>query len=252
MRAILTWHSIDGSGSPISVSREEFARAAGWLAASGVRVTGVPELLASPHARGCRRPHLRRRLRQLRGRGGAPAAGTRGWPVTLFVVTGHVGRDNRWRGAARRPESRRCRCSTGTRWRGSARRGSASPRIPGRTPASTRCDEGQLAEELAGCADDLEQTARHAPDGFGVSLRRRHAAARRRPPPATYAWACTTDLRVLGARGRPVPPAEDRCLVSPRPGTLRTVGVPSRLRGWFWLRHGGRRLKSALRATARP
>src|SRR5581483_6893264 len=48
MRAILTYHSIDESGSVISVGRETFAAQAAWLASGRVRVTTVDELLALP------------------------------------------------------------------------------------------------------------------------------------------------------------------------------------------------------------
>ena len=48
MRAILTWHSLDRSGSPISVPPEEFRRQVEWLAASGVRAVTVGKLLELP------------------------------------------------------------------------------------------------------------------------------------------------------------------------------------------------------------
>ena len=39
MRAILTYHSIDESGSPISVDPDAFRRHVRWLASGRVRVT---------------------------------------------------------------------------------------------------------------------------------------------------------------------------------------------------------------------
>ena len=247
MRAILTWHSIDGSGSPISVSREEFARQLAWLAASGVRVTSVPELLASSAGEDTVALTFDDGFVSF-AEEAVPLLRDRGWPVTLFVVSGHVGRDNRWAG----------RSSPGIpvlpllSWDALAGLRAAGVRIAAHTrthPPLDQVDEGQLAEELAGCADDLEQQLGIRPDGlaypYGAVTPRVAAAA------GTYAWACTTDLRVLGAAEDPhrLPRIDAWYLRAPhRFGPWGS----SRLRGWLWLRQGGRRLKSALRATARP
>ena len=48
MRAVLTYHSIDDSGSPISVRRDAFQRHVKWLASGQVAV--APDLAAA-----CRR-----------------------------------------------------------------------------------------------------------------------------------------------------------------------------------------------------
>ena len=68
MRAILTYHSIDDSGSPISVSPAAFRRQLEWLVAERVRVVPLSELshlpVGSPDPR--RRVDLRRRNRQPR------------------------------------------------------------------------------------------------------------------------------------------------------------------------------------------
>ena len=48
MRAILTYHSIDPSGSPISVSPAAFRRHIEWLASGRVRVVRLEELMRLP------------------------------------------------------------------------------------------------------------------------------------------------------------------------------------------------------------
>ena len=48
MRAILTYHSVDESGSPISIAPAAFRRHVAWLAAHGPRVVSVDELLRLP------------------------------------------------------------------------------------------------------------------------------------------------------------------------------------------------------------
>src|SRR5919108_6678992 len=50
MRAIVTYHSIDPSGSAISVSREVFREHIAWMVRSHVRILPLGELLALPAA----------------------------------------------------------------------------------------------------------------------------------------------------------------------------------------------------------
>jgi peptidoglycan/xylan/chitin deacetylase (PgdA/CDA1 family) len=95
MRAILTYHSIDRSGSAISVSPETFVEHVSWLSSGAIRVTSVEELMTLPDDIDAAAitfddafenfateawPHLR----------------ARGLGATLFVVTGHIGGLNDW------------------------------------------------------------------------------------------------------------------------------------------------------------
>ncbi|MBK9550504.1 MAG: hypothetical protein IPO52_15740 [Gemmatimonadetes bacterium] len=48
MRAILTYHAIDATGSVISVTPEDFAAHVSWAASGAVQVVSVEELLAFP------------------------------------------------------------------------------------------------------------------------------------------------------------------------------------------------------------
>ena len=50
MKAILTYHSVDDSGSAVSVSPDAFRRHVRWLASERVRVVTVPQLPALPPA----------------------------------------------------------------------------------------------------------------------------------------------------------------------------------------------------------
>jgi peptidoglycan/xylan/chitin deacetylase (PgdA/CDA1 family) len=95
VRAILTYHSIDSSDSPISVRPEEFARHVDFFRSGRVRVTSVAELLSLPG---------REDAVAITFDDGFANFGTEafprldGLPVTLFVVTDHVGRTNAWGG----------------------------------------------------------------------------------------------------------------------------------------------------------
>lgn len=101
-RAILTYHSLDESGSPISVSPSAFAGHVRSLAAGHVRVLALDELWAEVRS----------------GSDGtgdavaitfddgfanfaehaAPILREHGLPSTVFVVSRRVGRSNAWRG----------------------------------------------------------------------------------------------------------------------------------------------------------
>jgi peptidoglycan/xylan/chitin deacetylase (PgdA/CDA1 family) len=98
-RAILTYHSLDSSGSPISVPPDAFAGHVRWLAASNVRVLPLTELWAD--------------VQSGSGTGDAvaitfddgfenvaehalPVLREFGLPATVFVVSRNVGGDNRW------------------------------------------------------------------------------------------------------------------------------------------------------------
>jgi peptidoglycan/xylan/chitin deacetylase (PgdA/CDA1 family) len=95
MRAILTYHSIDSSGSPISLDVGVFRRHVEWWASGHVMVTGVCELLALP-------PDVD--AVALTFDDGFTNFASEAWPLlhehglpsTLFVVTDRVGDVNRW------------------------------------------------------------------------------------------------------------------------------------------------------------
>jgi peptidoglycan/xylan/chitin deacetylase (PgdA/CDA1 family) len=100
MRAILTYHSIDPSGSVISVDPSLFRQQMQWLAESRVRVVPLDE------------------ISRVAGRAVAltfddgfrnfadealPVLEDLGFPSTIFVVTAKAGETNDWRGAGGGP-----------------------------------------------------------------------------------------------------------------------------------------------------
>jgi peptidoglycan/xylan/chitin deacetylase (PgdA/CDA1 family) len=95
MRAILTYHSIDRSGSPISVSPDVFDNHLRWLASGRVRVVSVDELMTVP-------PHMH--AVALTFDDGFETFAREAWPrlrahglgATLFVVSRHAGGFNDW------------------------------------------------------------------------------------------------------------------------------------------------------------
>jgi len=243
VRAILTWHSIDESGSPISVSPAEFGRQVAWLRASGVPVLTVADLLASPADRPAVALTFDDGFANFASEA-APRLFDQGWPVTLFVVSGHVGQTNQWGGrpAAGVPELPLLD------WDAVARLDAAGVEIAAHTRTHPRLDQvadsARLADELEGCARDIAQRLGRRPTGLAypygaVSSAATAAAA------TSFAWACTTDLRALAPveASHRLPRVDAWYLRNPE--RLGRWGSP-RLRRWLWWRRGGRRLKALL------
>jgi peptidoglycan/xylan/chitin deacetylase (PgdA/CDA1 family) len=97
MRAILTYHSIDPSGSPISVPLAAFERHLRWLASGAVRVLSLEALLEAPAEHDAVALTFDDGFRSF-GELAAPRLEAAGLPATVFVVSGHVGRTNAWGG----------------------------------------------------------------------------------------------------------------------------------------------------------
>jgi peptidoglycan/xylan/chitin deacetylase (PgdA/CDA1 family) len=241
MRAILTYHSIDDSGSVISVSEAAFARHVEWLASGRVRVTTVDELLRLPESAdavavtfddGC----------VSFGKIAAQRLAAHGLPSTLFVVTDRVGTTNAWNGVVARgiPELRLLDWTALTRL---MQQGVALASHTRTHPALPKLRGEALAEEIVGAADAIERHTGRRPTGFAypygaVSDEAAAVVA------ATYSWGCTTELRGLSA-------AEDRSRL-PRldmyyfrqPGALERWGT-TRFNNYVKLRSRVRRMKQA-------
>jgi peptidoglycan/xylan/chitin deacetylase (PgdA/CDA1 family) len=97
MRAILTYHSVDETGSVISIDQQSFRRHVSWLAAGHVRVVPLEDIASVPADDAAVAITFDDGLASF-GTVAAPLLLERGLPVTLFVVTDAVGSSNVWRG----------------------------------------------------------------------------------------------------------------------------------------------------------
>jgi peptidoglycan/xylan/chitin deacetylase (PgdA/CDA1 family) len=97
MRAILTYHSIDTSESPISCHPKVFEWHARWLASGQVRVVTLAMLLTLPDSSDAVALTFDDAFANV-GDLALPLLRRHGLPSTVFVVTDHVGRTNAWRG----------------------------------------------------------------------------------------------------------------------------------------------------------
>ena len=102
MRAVLMYHSIDDSGSVISVAPKVFAEHVAWLRRSGIRVLPLDALVAmDPTDRGDAIA-LTFDDGFLNFGAAARVLEDHDLPATIFVVTSHVGRTNAWGGREQR------------------------------------------------------------------------------------------------------------------------------------------------------
>jgi peptidoglycan/xylan/chitin deacetylase (PgdA/CDA1 family) len=97
MKAILTYHSIDESGSVISIDPTTFRRHVRWLASGRVQVLPLDSLASAPDDHDAIAITFDDGLESF-GRVAAPLLRDHGLPATLFVVTDAVGTTNVWSG----------------------------------------------------------------------------------------------------------------------------------------------------------
>lgn len=248
MRAMLTYHSIDPSGSPISVAERTFRRQVEWLVGSGLRVTTVEELLRLPPTEEAVALTFDDAFASF-GEIAWPLLRALGLPVTLFVPTEHTGGSNAW-------------------WQPP---GISVPQLPllGWEALGRLAEEGvtlgshsrthpdlrglpvaALAEEIEGSARRLEAETGRRPAGFAYPYGYFDADVRR-VVRQVYRWAVTTELRSLGASEDPwlLPRLDAYYFRSP--GQLEVWGT-RRFQRRLWLRAGARRVRDSLRTLARP
>jgi len=246
MRAILTWHSLDCSGSPISVAPEEFRRQVQWLAASRIAVVGVERLLDLPDDADAAALTFDDGFANFAVEA-APVLGEYGFAATIFVVTGHVGGDNRW-GGLEQPgipslplldwdQLARLRDNGFTL--GAHTR--SHPRLPG-------LEGPALDEEISGASEEMAARLGTRPAGFAYPYGDASGLAAESVA-RSYRWACTTELRAL--KGKPsahlLPRIDAWYLRAP----ARRAGWGSRpFRTWLWSRRQGRRAGGWLRGAA--
>ncbi len=240
MRAILTWHSVDPSGSPISISPHDFRRQVDWLASGQVPVVSVGELLALPEGAPAVALTFDDGFVSFATEA-APLLLERHLPVTLFVVTSHVGRDNRWGGRG----DRGVPVLPLLDWDELGRLREIGITVGAHTqthPRLTRLDMPRLEQELWVAADEIERRMGQPPEGlaypYGVVDHRVAEVAA-----ARYRWACTTELRPFS--GAELPYRLPRLDAWYFRDTSRLVEWGSaEFRARLWCRRQGRRLKS--------
>lgn len=200
MRAILTYHSIDTTGSPISCHPDAFASHLKWLASGRVRATTIDELMSLPPAADAVAITFDDGFVNF-GQVAAPRLLDQNLPVTVFVVADRAGTTNAW----------------------DARPFGSVPHQPlldwpalvrlqeqgvtlgahGRTHRDlTRLDTIALEDEVLGAAALIEERAGLRPTLFAYPYGRADEESARVVKRA-FRYGCTTEFRTLGAAIRP-------------------------------------------------
>ncbi|MEO6529190.1 MAG: polysaccharide deacetylase family protein [Gemmatimonadaceae bacterium] len=97
MRAILTYHSVDETGSVISIDERTFRRHVAWLSSGRIRVVPLDQLADVPSDEDAIAITFDDGLANF-GEIAAPLLLAHGLPATLFVVSDAVGASNVWPG----------------------------------------------------------------------------------------------------------------------------------------------------------
>ncbi len=200
MRAILTYHSIDPSGSPISCHPDVFVRHVSWLASRRVRVTTIDELLRLPSETDAVALTFDDGYVNFRDVA-APRLLDHGLPVTLFVVAGRVGERNAWDD---RP-GRRIPDLPLLDWPALIRLQEQGVTLGAHSlthRSLPRLGPGVLEDEVRGSADLIEAHAGRRPAIFAYPYGD-FSPASSKVVSRVFAWACTTEFQPITESPQP-------------------------------------------------
>ena len=196
MRAILTYHSIDESGSVISISEEVFREQIAWLARSHVRVVALDTLMRMPSDADAVALTFDDGFVSF-GDVAAPLLADHGMPSTLFVVADAAGKTNRWperpdRGVPELPL---------LGWDALGRLHAQGVEIGGHTRTHVnlaRLTNGRVQDEVVGGVERIRTEIGQTPAAFAYPYGAVSDAAVGIVA-ARFAWGCTTDMRWVSA-----------------------------------------------------
>lgn len=240
MRAILTYHSLDDSGSPISVPPAVFAQHAAWLRSGRAQVTTIPELLALPTSADAVAITFDDGFANFATEAAPRLAGL---PATLFVVSDHVGQTNAWRG----------RDAPGIPtlplldWSALGRLAESGVTLGAHTrthPDLAAMSRSQVDDELAGCAERVLAETGIRPQQFAYPYGSTTPTVVESA--ATYfAQSVTTELRALSGTELLAELPRIDMYYFRRPGQLEAWGTTA-----FHIRLSARRLLRSGRRVA--
>lgn len=196
MRAVLTYHSLDETGSPVSLEPDVFREHADWLASGEVPVVDLPRLLDLPPDADGVAVTFDDGFRNFATRAW-PLLRERGVPVTLFVVAGHAGGFNDWGSPAERRAVPRLPLLG---WGDLGRLAEEGVELGSHTvhhPDLSEMDPGSVEEEISVSAERIRTETGRRPRCFAYPYGRWGEAAERSAR-RTYRVACTAEHREVG------------------------------------------------------
>jgi len=243
MRAILTYHSVDESGSTISISEDVFRNQIAWLARSDVRVVTLDTLMRMPSDANAVALTFDDGFVTF-GDIAAPLLADHGMPSTLFVVADAVGKTNRWPGRADRgvPEMP----LLGWTALGHLREQHVEIGAHTRTHVNlARLTNARLQDEIVGGAERISHQIGYTPAVFAYPYGAVSDAAVG-VVASRFAWGCTTEMRSVSAHeARALLPRIDMFYLR-EAGQLERWGT-ARFRYLLSLRAGARLVRRRLR-----
>jgi peptidoglycan/xylan/chitin deacetylase (PgdA/CDA1 family) len=245
LKATLTYHSIDDSGSAISLAPAVFRAHLRWLTSGRIRVLPLDALAAHPDG-GEDAVAVTFDDGFLNTREAIDELLANGVPATLFVVSGHVGRTNAWNDAAADPGVPTLPLLAWPDLERLAARGAAIAPHTRRHPRLTAVSDGVRDEEIGGCVDDLRArlgaVASHVAYPYGDVNPAVAASAAR-----FVRFGHTTHFNVLSAADPPLLLPRLDMYYYQAPGSIEAWGTPRFRRRVAWCR-----LRRAARRTAFP
>jgi len=247
MRAILTYHSIDSSGSPISISEEAFRAHVRFFGSGRVAVVPLAELPSVPDETDALAITFDDGFLNFTSTA-MPLLSHLGFPATVFVVSDAVGGSNAWGGTAARGIPTLPLMS----WPDLDRARDAGFEIGAHTrnhPYLTGLSNAQAEDEISGCVDRIFSELGERPRRFAYpygDVNDVVAAVARQ----SFEHCVTTELAVLR-------PENDRALLPrldasyfQRSGTIEAWGTPA-FRRRLWIRARARKMRVLMAPASR-
>ena len=239
------YHSIDASGSPISIDEETFERHLDWLSSESIRVLPFSEISKVPEQENAVAITFDDAFGSF-GDFAWPRLKERGLPASVFVVSEHVGGDNLW-GGREDPGIPKLSLLGWSQLARLAEEGAELGCHSRTHPNLAKTSRAEIEDEMLGARAAIEsETGVHAKSfayPFGYHGPDARALAREH-----FDQSCTTELRVLPA----VPevhllPRLDAWYYQSKAGAARLASWNSlRFHSHLRLRACARRLRAAL------
>jgi peptidoglycan/xylan/chitin deacetylase (PgdA/CDA1 family) len=245
VKAILTWHSVDDSGSVISATADQLSSQLDTLAASGVEVVRLDEIASVPSHRNAVALTFDDGYANFAS-DALPILTARQVPVTVFITPGYVGKTNEWDAGSAIPTLELMNWDEVRALPESlvdiGGHGSTHVELKG-------LDTASLDREVADCATSITEEIMRAPRAFAFPYGA-HDQTAMNAVARVFAFGCTTRFALLEE--------SDLKYALPRldmyyfrdPGELKHFGT-SRFASYVAVRRAGRTIRGALNRNDR-
>lgn len=247
MRAILTYHSIDSSGSPISVTEAGFDAHVRFLSSGRVRVVPLAVLPDLPDTDDAISLTFDDGFLNF-ATAAAPRLSDAGLPATVFVVSDAVGGTNEWDGRPV-PGIPTLPLMGWAELETLAHHGIEIGAHSRRHPDLTTIPPAQVEDETAGCAERIAARLGRRPERFAYPYGAVNDGVAR-VARGVFRQSCTTELRAVSDSDDPaLLPRLDAYYVR-EPGQLEAWGTAA-FRRRLWIRAQGRRVRALVSRPGR-